>query len=86
MITYKFKAYDKFIVLNEDDLPSAFDPIMNLGDAMCIANEELLWTTPDACEGSWELNETEKLDNSITYTYYWNEISKMPLNGGIIAD
>lgn len=81
---YKFKAYGKTVVVDSRDL-NGFDPLMELGDAMCIANEEILWATPEAKEGCWELNETEA-DHHTTYTYYWEETSTMPLCGGIIAD
>ena len=82
---YTFKAYNKSFTTNTKEL-KGFDPLMELGDAMCGANEKLLWATDEACEGSWVLNSEETLDGGTSYTYYWEEVSSLPLCGGIIAD
>ena len=85
MTYYTFKAYNKAFVTNTKEL-AGFDAIMDLGAAMSLANEKLLWATDEAKEGSWVLNSEETLDGGTNYTYYWEEVSSLPLCGGIIAD
>ena len=81
---YKFVAYGKTVVIREDELDS-LDSFADVGAAMAVANSELLWSNPEACEGSWELNETA-VDFHTEYTYVWKEISKQPLGSGILWD
>lgn len=84
MVFYKFKAYGNTFVISEAEL-NGLDSFADVGSAMAAANGEILWGSPEACEGEWVLHETES-DEHIMYTYYWEERSKQPLCGGMISD
>jgi len=81
-----FNAYGNTLVVYASDISiergeyGMNENINDLGVAMTKANREMLWSNPDAREGTWEL------DCEIMNAYKWVEMNTYKLLAGGYCD